>query len=218
LSPNFEKYVKSDIQNFLGQSAFEFIHPEDRDNIKMELKQATSIGRIQSTPYRIEDKNGHIRWFETVCTNLINDPSINGLVLNTRDITETYYSNKLEKLEREILEKNALPGSNLSEVATDYILGIEKLHEGMTCSLLSIKNECLFNLASPSLPTDYTNMIEGLKIGDNRGSCGTAAFTKKQVIVSDIQTDIRWNEFKDLIKPFGYKACWSMPIVDSNNE
>ena len=218
LSPNFEKYLKSEIHSYLGESAFEFIHLEDQNEIEIEFRQAMTINRIQSSPYRIEDKNGRIRWFETVCTNLLNDPSINGIVLNTRDITETYYSNRLEKLEREILEKNALPGSNLSDVASEYILGIEKLHEGMTCSLLSIKNECLFNLASPSLPKDYTNMIEGLKIGDNRGSCGTAAFTKKQVIVSDIQHDIRWADFKDLIQPFGYKACWSMPIIDSSNE
>lgn len=218
LSPNFRKYVGSDLKEYIGQPAFEFVHSEDRDDLMIQFQQATTLQRVQSTPYRIKHQDGTYHWFESVCTNLLNDPSIEGIVINTRDITETYYANRLEKLEREILEKNALPGSKIDEIATDYIKGIEKLHDGMTCSLLAVKNGCLYNIASPSLPKTYTSLIEGLAIGENRGSCGTAAFTKQRVIVSDIETDIRWNDFKSFVEPYGYKACWSMPIIDSNNE
>ena len=218
LSPNFRKYVGSDLKEYIGQPAFEFVHPDDRDDLLIQFQQAVSLQRVQSTPYRIKHLDGTYHWFESVCTNLINDPSIEGIVINTRDITETYYANRLEKIEREILEKNALPGSKIDEIATDYIKGIEKLHDGMTCSLLAVKNGCLYNIASPSLPKTYTSLIEGLAIGENRGSCGTAAFTKQRVIVSDIETDIRWNDFKSFVEPYGYKACWSMPIIDSNNE
>ncbi len=218
LSPNFGKYLKSDISEFINHNVFDFIYPDDRDNLILEFKQAISLQRIRSTPYRIEDKNGQIRWFESVCTNLLNDPSIKGIVINTRDITESYYSNRLEKLEREIFEKSALPGNNFKEIATDYLKGIETLHDGMLCSLLWVKNNAIHNLASPNLPSDYVNMIEGLEIGDNRGSCGTAAYTKEQVIVTDIETDIRWADFKALVQPFGFKACWSMPIINSKNE
>ncbi|MEN9997473.1 MAG: hypothetical protein RI922_463 [Bacteroidota bacterium] len=218
LSPNFKKYVSEELNKYIGHPAFEFVHEEDRDDLIMQFQQAISLQRIQSTPYRIKHQDGSYHWFESVCTNLLNDPSIQGIVINTRDITETYYANRLEKLEREILEKNALPGSKIDEIATDYIKGIEKLHDGMTCSLLAVRNNCLYNIASPSLPKAYTSMIEGLAIGENRGSCGTAAFTKQRVIVSDIETDIRWNDFKSFVEPYGYKACWSMPIIDSNNE
>lgn len=218
LSPNFGKYLESDIPEYLNHNVFDFIHPDDRDNLLLEFKQAISLQRIRSTPYRIEDKNGQIRWFESVCTNLLNDPSINGIVINTRDITESYYSNRLEKLERDIFEKSALPGTDFQAIATNYLKGIEGLHEGMLCSLLWVKNNKIHNLASPNLPSDYVNMIEGLEIGDNRGSCGTAAYTKQQVIVTDIETDVRWADFKALVQPFGFKACWSMPIIDSRNE
>ena len=218
LSPNFDKYLKSDISEFIKHNVFDFIYPDDRDNLILEFKQAISLQRIRSTPYRIEDKNGQIRWFESVCTNLLNDPSINGVVINTRDITESYYSNRLEKLERDIFEKSALTGTDFHAIATNYLKDIEALHEGMLCSLLWVKNNKIHNLASPNLPSDYVNLIEGLEIGDNRGSCGTAAYTKQQVIVTDIETDIRWADFKALVQPFGFKACWSMPIIDSRNE
>jgi len=73
LSPNFEKYLKSEIHSYLGVSAFEFIHPEDQNEIEIEFRQAMTINRIQSSPSRIEDKNGRIRWFEKVCTKWLND-------------------------------------------------------------------------------------------------------------------------------------------------
>ena len=45
------------------------------------------------------------------------------------------------------------------------------------------------------------------------GSCGTAAYTGRTVIVSDIAADPRWSEFRDLALPHGLRACWSVPIT-----
>lgn len=218
LSPNFNKYLETDTQDYIGQSIFEFVHSEDQELIRSEFSQALKINRIQSTPYRIKDTTGEIRWFESVCTNLLNDPSIKGIVINTRDITESYISNRFEKLEREILEMNTLPDSSITKLALKYIQGIEKIYSGMQCSILEVKNDCIYNLASPSLPTKYAQQIEGLTIGNNRGSCGTAAFTKEPVIVSDISTDVRWADFKELANEFGFKACWSIPIIGTGNQ
>ena len=52
--------------------------------------------------------------------------------------------------------------------------------------------------AAPSLPDEYTRAIDGATIGPRVGSCGTAAFTKKQIIVSDIETDPLWADYRDL--------------------
>src|SRR5947209_4875367 len=40
--------------------------------------------------------------------------------------------------------------------------------------------------AAPNLPGGYNEAINGLAIGPNAGSCGTAAYLRRQVIVSDI--------------------------------
>lgn len=47
------------------------------------------------------------------------------------------------------------------------------------------------------------------------GSCGTAAYRKEQVIVSDIATDPLWADFRDLALAHGLRACWSTPILSS---
>ncbi|MGR3436655.1 MAG: GAF domain-containing protein [Shimia sp.] len=51
-----------------------------------------------------------------------------------------------------------------------------------------------------------------MSIGDGAGSCGTAAFTRAPVFVTDIATDPLWKDFRDLALPHGLAACWSVPI------
>lgn len=218
LSPNFSNATPIPLEEFIGKNAFLQIHPNDLNLYKQEFKKSFTEQKVKSSPHRVIYADGSYRWYESIFTNLLSDPSIQGIVINSRDITETFYASRLEKLEREIFEKSAFPGNNFKEIATDYLKGVEALHDGMLCSLLWVKDNKIHNLASPNLPSEYVQMIEGLEIGENRGSCGTAAFTKEQVIVTDIETDVRWADFKSLVHPFGFKACWSMPIIDSRND
>ena len=69
--------------------------------------------------------------------------------------------------------------------------------------------------AAPSLPAAYSSAIDGIEIGPAVGSCGTAAYLGKPVIVSDIMTDPLWDNFRALAGEFGLRACWSYPILSS---
>jgi len=46
-----------------------------------------------------------------------------------------------------------------------------------------------------------------------RWSCGTAAYRNAQVIVSDIETDPLWADYRELARPHSLRACWSTPIL-----
>jgi PAS domain S-box-containing protein len=70
--------------------------------------------------------------------------------------------------------------------------------------------------AAPSLPADYNAAIDGIEIGPAVGSCGTAAATRRTVVVSDIQADPLWAAFKDLAARHGLRACWSTPILSTD--
>ncbi|MCL6699534.1 GAF domain-containing protein [Sphingomonas sp. NSE70-1] len=67
--------------------------------------------------------------------------------------------------------------------------------------------------AAPSLPPEYSAILDGAAIGDCRGSCGTAAYLGAAVFVSDIETDPLWADFKHLPLAYGLRACWSIPIL-----
>jgi signal transduction histidine kinase len=84
--------------------------------------------------------------------------------------------------------------------------------------LLEHKNATLHPIATVSLSADYCQALDGLKIGMGVGSCGTAAFSKKRVVVTDINTDPNWAQYKDLALKAGLQACWSEPIMGHNGK
>ncbi len=91
--------------------------------------------------------------------------------------------------------------------------------DGMLCSVLLAdeKGQRLLHGAAPSLPEAYNAAVHGLVIGPSAGSCGTAAFERKPVFVTDIAADPRWTDFKDLAAAHGLGACHSTPILSSKD-
>jgi GAF domain-containing protein len=83
------------------------------------------------------------------------------------------------------------------------------------CSVLLLDSDgmTLRSGAAPSLPQGYCQAIDGARIGPSVGSCGTAAYRKQPVVVSDIASDPLWAEYRQLALPYGLRACWSTPIA-----
>ncbi len=94
---------------------------------------------------------------------------------------------------------------------------IERNYPDLLCSVLLLDADgvTLRDCAAPSLPNEYNAAIDGVKIGPSVGSCGTAAYLKRQVIVADIATDPLWTAYKHLALPHSLRACWSTPITSS---
>ena len=115
-------------------------------------------------------------------------------------------------------EKSALEliGSavSLHEVLDRVMLGLEEQSPGALCSVLLLDADGLHlrHGAGPSLPGAYTRAIDGVAIGPAAGSCGTAAYADRQVIVADIASDPLWADYRELALGHGLRACWSTPI------
>lgn len=112
-----------------------------------------------------------------------------------------------------ILEQIAV-GAALPDVLTDIAATFEVLVPGCYCSVLLLDRDAatLRHGAAPSLPADYSASIDGMAIGADAGSCGTAAFTGSPVVAADIRTDLRWERYRALADRYGLRACWSTPI------
>lgn len=111
-------------------------------------------------------------------------------------------------------------GVPMTETLTTLIKLIEEDVPGMWGSILLLDDDGVHvhNGATPSLPVEYVNALEGLPIGPQAGSCGTAAYRKEAVIVEDIATDPLWEHYRSLAMQFGLRACWSTPIFDKQNQ
>ena len=114
----------------------------------------------------------------------------------------------------EMLERIAA-GAALSEILTGIATALEELVPGSRCSVLLLDAVfgTLHHGAAPSLPTVYSAGIDGMAIGVNAGSCGTAAYLERPVVAEDITTDPRWEAYRALATPHGLRSCWSSPIL-----
>ena len=123
----------------------------------------------------------------------------------------------LLRFQNTILEMIAT-GVSLDATAQQLCCEIERLLPDVACSVLRVEpSGLLFPLAAPRLTEKFAELITGTMIGPNIGSCGSAAYLRESVIVTDIENDRRWAAFKDHVLPSGYRACWSVPIFNADN-
>jgi len=144
-------------------------------------------------------------------------PYKNEVMVFVRDITGIKTQQLILALEKNVLELNASSLYSLPETINELLKGIEEIFPDMICSVLEVDEaqEKLWHIAAPRLPLECYNAVNGLAIGPKAGSCGTAVYHRSQVIVSNIETDPLWSDYKHLILPYGLKACWSTPIISS---
>jgi GAF domain-containing protein len=106
--------------------------------------------------------------------------------------------------------KMILIGAPLNEVLTTITHLIEAHSTGMLCSIFLLDEDSLhlrYGVAA-SLPEAYRAATDGICIGPNAGSCGTAAYLRQPVFVSDIASDPRWVKFRDVALQSGLRAAW----------
>ena len=116
----------------------------------------------------------------------------------------------------EIIAANA----PLGEILKRLVLLIEAQSPEMLCSVLLVSDDGnhIRHGAAPSLPEEYVKAIDGAPIGPKSGSCGTAMYRGKPVIVTDILTDPLWEDYRDLAAAAGLRACWSTPIMSGRGK
>ncbi|MBA3464744.1 MAG: GAF domain-containing protein [Deltaproteobacteria bacterium] len=134
-----------------------------------------------------------------------------GLALE--DVTLKMRAQRLHFAERRALEMLAA-GASLEDILSAIVAVIEELVPDTLASILTLdEGRHLRHAASASLPLAYMQSIDGVEIGPAVGSCGTAAYRRDAVYVVDIETDPLWEGFRELARPFGLRACWSIPIL-----
>ena len=161
------------------------------------------------------DRAGNARWISMTKVPLRDDKGeIFGLIGIGRDITVRKKDESLRDGQAHLLEMIAL-NAPLKDVL-DYLVHLmEAQLTGIIGSVLLLDSDGIHlrHGSAPNLPEAYCKAIDGVAIGPNVGSCGTAAHLKKQVIVSDIMSDPLWADFRDLAAQYKFRSCWSTPIL-----
>ena len=115
--------------------------------------------------------------------------------------------------------KLILAGSPLSEVLTIIAQLVESQGKGTLCTIWLPHEDGrqLHCAAAPSLP-GFSAHVGPMFVGPKGASCGTAVYRREPVYVTDILSDSLWDDYRDLVLPYGIRSVWSRPLFTSEGK
>jgi len=201
-------------KEIIGRNYCETVHDRYMTNHICPFEQLLETGKHVSTQASIDN-----RWLE-ISVDPVFSPE--GAIINAvyiaKDITALKRSELRERIRAEILEQIA-GGDPLPQLLRFIVLAIEKECPEALCSILLVDHEGkrLVGGVAPSLPDAYNRAVDGTKIGEGIGACGTAAFRGERVVVEDINTHPFWKGFVPA-QQAGLRSCWSEPVFSSTGQ
>ncbi|MBT2655282.1 EAL domain-containing protein [Bacillus sp. ISL-18] len=200
------------------QMSFVSIMQEDCIDRAFHYFNSTLKGNRHSFDISIKHKRGHRVDLYITTIPIWRDGHIKGIGGIVKEMTESYKLETLFSGQNFVLEMIA-KGSPFSDVLDRINYLVESVTKG-ACSILLTDETGTFlkHGSSPSLPLEYSNYIKRVPIGPKVGSCGTSAYFKRRIIVTDIASDPLWNDYKHNALKHGLRACWSSPVYDTDQQ
>jgi PAS domain S-box-containing protein len=218
VSPQAESLLGYPLARWTAEPDFwvAHLHPEDRDRVLAFTQAEAAAGRDHVQEYRMLAANGSVVWVRD-SARLVREPSRSPRLRCLHvDVTERKRTEAMLAGEKLLFEMIAA-GESLPGVLDTLCRTVEAQgDDGMLCSVLLLDGDRLRDGAAPSLPRDYVEAIDGLVIGPDVGSCGTAAHLRQPVIVEDVARDPLWENYRALALRHGLRACWSVPVLDAS--
>jgi PAS domain S-box-containing protein len=88
-SPSAERILGYKLEELIGKSIFDLIHPDDKDNtLKTFRRLAKHPAQTIPATVRLLHKDATWHVMEATANNLLNNPAVRGVVINYRDVTE----------------------------------------------------------------------------------------------------------------------------------
>ena len=143
-SPAVEKVLGYRPEDLIGTNAFSYLHPDDRERVaRIFAGVLREPGDARPVEFRFRHADGSWRCLEGIGNNLVDDPVVGGIVVNSRDITgrkttEGQLRRSLDAL-LALYEAGQILGSTLeSEEIADKLLDIVRRVAGPEACVLRL--------------------------------------------------------------------------------
>lgn len=212
----FIRHFGYQLDEVVGKVPSEVLLPEVLPAEVENMRNALLAGKSQHFEKLTYSKGGERFWNSIVVNPILDSQGkMTHACCVLTDITEAKMH---EVLQHKVLEAMVYEAP-LAEIMTKICREVERVAPEVVATILAVDEQnCLHPLAAPSMPESYSQALEGVPIGPDVGSCGTAAFTGKSVLSVDIDTDPFWQPYKHLVLPLGIKSCWSTPVKSSSGK
>jgi diguanylate cyclase (GGDEF)-like protein/PAS domain S-box-containing protein len=201
----------------LGHNIFDLIHPDDLKEVRRRFGDLAPGGSSGTFEFRMVAGDGRWRHVETLANNLLDDPSVGGVVFNCRDVTERKRAEARLAGQADVLDLIARDAP-LVETLTVLAQVIETEAEGARCAayLHDPERGTLTPVAAPNLARHALAELDALTVGPGAGASGAAAHGHGPVIVTDLAAHPHWSSDGRVAREQGVRAAWAVPVIASD--
>lgn len=129
-SPSLERFLGYRPAEIEGRNMFDYVHADDLSPVRrMVMVNLADPGSTARMEYRLRHKDGPWRYIESVAHNLVSDPVVSGIVVNSRDVTRRKRAEQELEEYRERLE--SLVQERTAELADTNVKLREEIGERM---------------------------------------------------------------------------------------
>ncbi|HET9906694.1 MAG TPA: PAS domain S-box protein [Anaerolineales bacterium] len=211
---------------FVGRDMFSLVHPDDLDwmrEIYGEILQAP--GSRQHRSFRLRHADGTWRWAEAIVTNLLNEPSVNALVVNYRDVTdrkqaEMEITRLLAESQRRLKQLEALHSIDLAisasmDLRTTLSVLIQQVESLLNVDAVDILlfNPDLQQFTFSAGRGFLSDEIQRVRIRYGKSFAGRVVFERKRVLVSGEHAMQAEPAFSDIYEREGFLAYAGVPLM-----
>ncbi|MHB8576186.1 MAG: putative bifunctional diguanylate cyclase/phosphodiesterase [Dehalococcoidia bacterium] len=218
VSPSVERLLGYGVAALTGTRLFELVHPDDRVRVlAFHAEQLATPPVSVPIEFQCRDQDGGWHHLEASFTNLLRDPSVGGVVVNARDVTERVRFQ--ERLSHQAFHDplTGLPNRALFMDRLDHALARNSRHFHPTGVLFldldrfKVINDSLGHAAGDALLAEVGRRFGGcLRSGDSVARLGGDEFA---VLLEDVCNERDATEVADRIL-----ACMRDPVAANGGE
>lgn len=141
VSPTSKSILERTPEELIGTNAFDYVHPEDYEKVYSQFIKVLGVPQTTIKPFRFKKSAHEWIWMETIVTNKLDEPSINGIVVNSRDITKRVEYVKAIEEQNKKLKEIAWTQSHIVRAPVARLMGLINLILDENESLSSEENK-----------------------------------------------------------------------------
>ena len=229
VSPSVNRMTGYAAHEVLGRNYAEFVHPDDLASAHAAFAEVLADpAHPHTASRRLRHRNGNWIVIESIATNLLHDPQVAGIVIDSRDITKrTEAERALQRVNRAHKVLSSCNGiliradseMQLMQRMCDNIVGVG----GYLLTWVGVVEHDPAKTVRPVAYAGYeAGFIEQAQItwadtAQGRGPVGTAIRTHKLQVVQDALTDPAFSLWRRNAAKIGYGSVLALPLIYNDN-
>jgi PAS domain S-box-containing protein len=191
-SPSSNPMLGYRSSEFIGKNLLQLVHPDDQERVQQILDKLIRDPNLHPRDkFRLSHSNGTWRWIEAVGTNLLDEPSVRGIVINYHDVTQGVQAE--EKIQKQLTRLNGLRVIDIA-IASSLDLNVTlDIVLQQAISLLAV-DACAVFLVNTELQTlDFTacrgfhsHVRYQTRLSLGRGYAAQAVLERKTIHISNV--------------------------------